>query len=44
MPFFRSLVLLWWSDWQGVGLYRWTDSRTYDWSLLLGWVELRRLR
>lgn len=40
------LLVLWWPEWQGLGLHRWDGAlaRTYHWSLLLGWLELRRLR
>jgi hypothetical protein len=42
----RTLILWWGRHWQGVGLHRWDGplARTYIWSLLLGIVELRRLR
>jgi hypothetical protein len=40
-------VLIWWfPDWQGVAVVRWQAplDKTYRWSLVLGWLELRRLR
>jgi hypothetical protein len=40
------LLLLWWPKWQGIGFHRWAEplSRTYAWSVLLGWLEVRRVR
>jgi hypothetical protein len=40
------LVVWWFPQWHGLGWHRWEAplDQTYVWSLLLGWLELRRLR
>jgi len=40
------VLVWWWGEWQGFGFHRWEPplDKTYVWSLLLGWLELRRLR
>jgi len=41
-----TLLVWWWPDWHGFRFHRWEGplGNTYRWSLLLGWLELRRLR
>jgi hypothetical protein len=42
----KTVVIWWFPDWQGVAWFRWQEplDQTYTWSLVLGWLELRRLR
>jgi len=41
----KTVVIWWFPDWQGVSWFRWDAplSNTYRWSLVLGFLELRRL-
>ena len=41
---FRLQVVWWWPEWKGLRLYRWEGNWAliYRWSLLLGFVEVRR--
>lgn len=34
----------WWPEWKGVGFYRWSGNwkTIYEWSIRLGWLEVRR--
>jgi hypothetical protein len=42
----KTVLVWWWEEWQGLGFHRWTGpiANTYAWSILLGFLELRRLR
>lgn len=41
----KTILIWWFPDWQGITAVRWQPpyDKTYRWSLVLGFLELRRL-